>query len=246
MQNSVSGDIKTDALCYNGNTAVCEGNSKCVASMTQFYFCDCQPARYGDRCQFQNEPHYFDSSLDSFILYDVSDPTLLGRDRMLTSVPIEMSSQNEVIMQVTFRTTEEQAVLMVIQHQLEYEFIRLELFDGIPRAEVNLGNKLEAFSLSSGNGLSQAQQAEAGIWVADGNAHTLALHRVNNYFVLSLDGGSAYRTIAIQSEEYSLLNFDNSSVSIGGSPSYNSQTGRYKVTNGFKGCITDARLNGFA
>ena len=76
---------------------------------------------------FRNEPHYFDSELASFILYDVSASSLLGRESMLTSVPIEMTNERQVIMQVTFRTRASDALLMVIEHKLKYEFIQLDV-----------------------------------------------------------------------------------------------------------------------
>ena len=50
---SVSGNLKTQAFCFEGGNAVCRGNAKCVANMEQFLYCDCAVGTFGDRCQFR-------------------------------------------------------------------------------------------------------------------------------------------------------------------------------------------------
>ena len=82
----------------------------------------------------RNKPHYFDKNLDSFILYDVDAQNLLANQRRRQKrsaslfLPIEMDNEGEMSMQVTFRTTDvNSATLMVVQHELQYEFVHLEV-----------------------------------------------------------------------------------------------------------------------
>ena len=50
---SVSGNLKTQAFCFEGENAVCRGNAKCVANMERLLYCDCAVGTFGDRCQFR-------------------------------------------------------------------------------------------------------------------------------------------------------------------------------------------------
>ena len=52
---SVSGNLKTQSFCFEGENAVCRGNAKCVATMTEFLYCNCEVGTFGDRCQFRFE-----------------------------------------------------------------------------------------------------------------------------------------------------------------------------------------------